>query len=193
MKRSILMLLVMSAALISFGCEKIDPQTESVNDLETASLKAAKVKVEFTGTCDPTGPNIDEGVTQLLPNGKTKQTGIIAKWYDTASDPLLSGYTLWYENITWDGEPFASNGKMWGKTELFVDDPDNADRDAPHIGLWEMTWHGYISVTPDGNILAYCDVVGHGKEGVVKGLTAKWTYTLDMSMGFYYSFAGYYK
>jgi len=188
------MLLVIGVAIFFFGCEKdfVEPDP-SMDTQETAVLKSAKVKVEFTGTCVPLGPN-SEVEPQVLPNGRTKQFGVEATWYDDASDGRVTGKTFWCGNYFWEGAPFASNAKIFGKTELLVDDPNNDDPDAPHIGKWDMTWHGYLTFTPDGNMIAICDAVGTGKEGVVKGLTAKWVYTLDLNnTGFQYLTVGYIK
>lgn len=187
----------MSAALIFFGCQKETIQAPGADqyDQETSTLKAAKEKVEFTGVCRPTlNPVIAEGETVSLPNGKTKQTGVIGKWEDLASDPLVSGISLWYGTYIWDGDPGVSNAHAWGKAELLVDDPENEDPNGPSIGKWDMTYTGYITITPDGNMLAVCDVVGQGKEGVVKGMTAKWVLTFNLSeTGYQYITSGYYK
>ena len=48
-------------------------------------------------------------------------------------------------------------------------------------------WHGQKAA--DGSIIDY--VTGTGKEGPVKGLVAKWTYTRPTGMPGYYDVEGY--
>lgn len=165
----------MSAALIFFGCDKMDPLTESGNDFDTASLKGAKVEIEFTGTCSPTatppGPPTD-AVVKVLPNGKIKSTDESAWWYDKATTPLLTGYTKWMINRIIDVDGVQ---KIWGKTDIDLDDD---------LGKWILSWHGYLYPTldKDGNDIGlhgYCEGVAVGKEGDVEGMTAKMLYTLD--------------
>ena len=175
MKRSILMLLVIGVASVFSGCSKEDSSApEFLNDQETTSLKAAKVKTPFTGRCDFVADGTPGKITEL-PNGKTKMQGFTSHWYDLADDWRVTGKTTWYANYYWEGVPFASNAKVFGKAELFVDDPE--DPNAPPCGKWDITWHGYMT---DGGLKASVDAVGTGKEGEVKGLVAKWTYTLDI-------------
>ncbi len=191
MKRSKLMLLVIGAAIIFFGCEKMDPELPEPDqpDLGMASLKATKVKTAFTGTSIPVINPIDPGTIKILPNGKTHVMGVVAEWYDQASDPRVTGTSIWYENIIWDAEPFASPGKVWGKAEIFVG--GNAEE---NDGRWEITWHGYFTLSEvPGHFTIDVDAVGTGKEGEVKGLTAKWKYIFDSQVGFFYSTEGYIK
>jgi hypothetical protein len=191
MKRSKLMLLVIGAAIFFFGCEKMDPvppDFELANQ-ENTSLKCTKVKTAFTGTSTPVINPIDPGTTKILPNGKTQVMGCVAEWYDQASDPRVTGTSIWYENFIWDAEPFASPGKIWGKAEIFVG--GNAEE---NDGRWEITWHGYFTLSEvPGHFTVDVDAVGTGKEGEVKGLTAKWKYTFDSQVGFFYSTEGYIK
>ncbi len=68
MKRSILMLLVMSAALIFFGCDKMEevyPESE-VAEEEVAAFKGAKAGNTFTGIC-----------TNVLTNSTASFTGVV--------------------------------------------------------------------------------------------------------------------
>jgi len=185
------MLLVMGAAIIFFGCEKEANPAPGADlaDQENTSLKAAIVKTAFTGTSTPVINPIDPGITKILPNGKTKVIGIVAEWYDQASDPRVTGTSIWYENCIWDAEPFTSPGKFWGKAEIFVG--GNAEE---NDGRWEITWHGYFTLSEvPGHFTVDVDAVGKGKEGEVKGLTAKWKYTFDSQVGFFYSTEGYIK
>ncbi len=192
MKRSILLLMAIAVALIFFGCEKetFAPETNPI-DQETAAFKAAKEKVSFEGISFPAevpGPYDTEGdITEYL-NGKyqTKWKDVIVTWYDDADDWRVTGTTVWYANYYWEGEAPWSNGKVWGKTELFVDYNPDFTSDDP--GMWEISWHGYIT---DGGWKAYVDAVGTGKSGDVKGLVAHWKYTLDLAAdGFEYKTKG---
>ena len=175
MKRTGLIFLLMGAALIFFGCEKMNPLPESGTDLETASFKGAKVEIPFTGICAPTltppePPSVP--VVKILPNGKTKVSDESAWWYDQASTPLLTGYTKWMINRIIDVDGVQ---KIWGKTDIVLDDD---------LGKWILSWHGYLYPTLDENgdpigLNGYCEGVAVGKEGAVKGMTAKMLYTLD--------------
>jgi hypothetical protein len=178
MKRSIFMLLALGMAVIFAGCAKEETMApgSGLEDQETAALKAAKTKVEFTGTCVPlpVAP-LSDGKTIELPNGGTHVMGYVADWYDDATDDRVTGTSRWYANYFWEGVPFASPAKVFGKTEIYVGG-DAEDND----GVWEMSWHGTISLT-DGPepFTAICYGNGVGKSGVVKGMTGKWTYTLS--------------
>ena len=178
MKRSILILMAIAMAVIFAGCEKekiMDPEL-GLDDQETTTLKAAKKKVEFTGTCMPLPlPPLSEGKTIVLPNGRTHIMGNISDWYDESlGEPLVTGTSRWYANYFWEGVPFGSPGKVFGKTEIYVGgDAENND------GVWELSWHGTMSLTEGPEpFTAICYGNGVGKSGVVKGMTGKWTYTL---------------
>ncbi len=183
MKRSILMLMAIAVALIFFGCEKetFAPESDPL-DQETTTLKAAKEKVEFDGTCIIINHPTKFPPPILNPNSKYKEkwVGVEGEWFDNADDWRVTGKTIWYANYYWEGIPFASNAKVWGKFKLFVgviNDESHADfnPDATPKGIWEVSWHG--NITDDG-LNAICYANGVGKSGVVKGLTAKWIYTL---------------
>ena len=177
MKKFNYVLLLSLALLLIVGCAKDDLFTPA-DDQETISLKSGMQGDAFTGICEYVGDG-EPGTTKLLPNGKTNMLGFTSFWYDKADDWRVTGNSTWYANYFWEGEPFISNAKVWGKAELFVD----GDR-----GKWEISWHGYIT---DNGLKASVEAVGTGKEGEVKGLVAKWTYTLDiLTYGFEYQTTG---
>lgn len=176
MKRSILMLLVMSAALIFFGCEKMDPLSESGNDLDTASLKGAKVEdvvTSFTGTCVPVAnphpPNIPATLTPLG-DGRVLSTGEVAEWYDEASDPRVTGRSIWHVTRLIEADGLTQYCTC--KTILIVKG-----------GKWEFKTEGdLIPILEDGipiGLEAEFEADGVGTHGQVKGLTAHWTYSIE--------------
>ena len=185
------MILVLGLAIIFFGCTKDDPVTPdlSQSDQETTSLKAEKIP--FYGTCNFAAPG-DPGTTKVLPNGNILIKGQTAVWYDSAfyeGTNLLgwevTGISNWTINWLITGENTA---KVRGKCEILVGThPDHPEWE--QTGLWKISWHGWQTPTPEGFILV-CDAVGQGKEGDVKGMVAKWTYTMDPSAGFFYATDG---
>ena len=183
MKSSILMFLVLGVALIFSGCSKMDPMDIelSQNDELNGSLKSSEtcnVKTEFSGICAFVAP-LEEGTVKVQPNGNVLMKGISSEWYDSGSDPRVTGQSFWYvtQRVEADGMT-----KLWGKAELFVADDG---------GMWELSWHGWLTPNADGSFLIYVDATGTGKEGAVKGLVGKWVYTMDIKEGFFYSFEGY--
>lgn len=158
MKRSILMAVFMSAALIFFGCNKSEmedvyPESE-LADQEMAALKGAKAGKVFTGICE-----------------NVLTTAEVNQWYDETNNWRTTGYSFWVAP-----DPTV----MAGTAELYVDDPRIDDRDAPPIGKWEMTYEGSITPLEDGSGLFLTGVaVGIGVEGKVKGMEATWTYTMN--------------
>ena len=160
------------------------------NDQETSLLK--KGKIEFNGRSDFIKP-IYGGDTTFLPNGKMLIKGVIAEWYDIAfyeADGLpcweVTGTTIWYINSLTEVDGSA---KIWGKAELFVE----GDR-----GKWDLSWHGYLTPYEDGSGLEIvADANGTGKEGEVKGMVGKWTYTMNFTFTdpatFFYATEGYIK
>jgi len=178
MKRFISMLLVVSATMIFFACQGesptdpgVSPDNQTNASLESASL--AKMKTLFTGTCNFV-KNINPGTTTVLPNGKTLIEGMMVEWYDEASDPRVTGRTIWYANqlLNEDG-----TGIYWGTAELIVDN---------NGGKWEMVWGGKLT-----SEAAVAPAVGVGVDGDVKGLAAKWTYTMTFANGFFYVTEGF--
>ncbi len=191
MKRSNLLLLIIGVAIIFFSCEKMDPLVPDLSsDQATTSLKAAKVKTSFSGVCSSTEILDEQGLYKELPNDKIMNR-FITVWHDVADDPahwMVTGQTTWYVNqmIEEDG-----SFRYWGKAELIVDGVNEGD---PSRGHWEMTWRGYLTFTPEGAPQLIADAVGQGKSGEVKGLVAKWTYTMDFfaDPGPVYNFIGVY-
>lgn len=96
---------------------------------------------------------------------------------------MVTGQSIWYANWLMEEEP--NTAKIWGKAELTVDDD---------LGKWEISWHGWQTPTPSGFKIV-CDAVGTGKEGEVKGLVAKWIYTMEFDVDdpatFFYATDGY--
>lgn len=186
MKRFISLLFILSIAGFFSQCTKDDVLKDFAdqNDQETSSLKSMKFnETSFTGTSVFVAP-IEAGTEINLPNGKTLIAGQTAEWYDEASDSRVTGKSVWYVN--WLKEPDPNTAKVWGKAELFVG--VKATGDTPQ-GKWEITWEG--NQTPDGGgFLIDVTATGIGTEGVVKGLTATWKYTMDISKGFIYESEG---
>ena len=187
MKRSILMCLALGVTVFFFGCSNDDlMDLESVqSDQEVSTLKSMKngnVKTPFTGTSNPYF--IEEDGTE---HGKKLVKGAYAEWYDVASDWRVTGDTFWYINsiVQADGTT-----KLWGKAEIIVEGENPGDESR---GKWEMTWHGYLTPNPDvlNAFFIVANAVGQGKSGDVKGLVAHWTYTMDITNGFFYESKGY--
>ena len=186
MKRLNLMFLIIGLAIIFSGCSKDDSLAPLDQSDQETNLKKANVKTPFTGTSSPdfTPPEAPyAGIITVLPNGKTKVKGETAWWYDYSEDDWrITGGSKWYINrlIGEDGIQ-----KVWGKTEIFVDG---------NRGKWEISWHGYLYPTLVG-LSGYVDAVGSGKEGEVKGLVAKWTYSINFDASdmttLYYATEGY--
>jgi hypothetical protein len=151
MERSKFMLLVIGAAFIFFGYTKDHTlATDLQNDLETTSLKCAKVKKTFKGKCTP---------VEMIAGTN--------KWYDATDDWRVTGTTIW---VT------AADG-FYGTAELFVDARNPHDENR---GKWEMEWVGKITFGEDGNsALVVATVDGKGVEGKVKGMIATWIYTMN--------------
>ncbi len=188
MKRTNLMFLVIGLAIIFSGCSKdnsLAPEL-SQSDQETF-LKASKIP--FTGTSMPAGLPIG-GDTTFLPNGKTLITGVTVEWYDHSDScaGMITGSSYWTANSLTDPDGSA---KMWGKADIIVDGENCS-------GKWELSWHGYLTLYEDGSGLEIiCDANGTGKEGDVKGMVGKWTYTMNYVFSdpttFFYATDGYIK
>jgi hypothetical protein len=151
MKRLISMLLVIGVGLFSFGCQKdyVEPDL-SVDDQETAALKAAKVKRTFEGIC-----------TIVLPPAVAGDN----EWHDETDDWRTTGTTIWV----------TDPGGFFGTVTLTLDpkNPHELNR-----GIWEMEWSGDITPTDDG-LLITATAAGEGIAGKVKGMKANWTYTMN--------------
>ena len=163
MKKSVSVFLLIFTILVYFGCTEDNPIGPQA-DQGTASLEKLN-KTTFTGTSRFVKP-IDPGTTTVLPNGYTLIEQRVVEWYDEASDPRITGRSIWTVDqiISPDGAV-----KYGGSTELIVDGSG---------GKWEMWWHGSI-VGGIGIANAYCV----GVEGAVKGLYAKSIYTIDLTVG----------
>ncbi len=149
------MFLIFGTAIIVFGCEKSEKNEPefpglSKSDLGIAAMKSAKVKRTFEGKCTP-----------------VEMTAEINKWYDATDDWRVTGTTIW---VT------AADG-FYGTSELFVDARNPHDENR---GKWEIEWKGEITFSEDGKgALVVATAVGKGVEGKVKGMKAKWTYTMN--------------
>lgn len=174
MRRLSMMFLVIGTIIIFFGCSGDYLTGPEVDQIEQEPESLAKLmKTHFTGTCNFV-KDIDPGTTTVLPNGQTLIEGMKAEWYDEATDPRVTGRTIWTVNqlVNKDG-----TSKMWGTAELIVDD---------NGGKWEMKYKGEI--TAEG---AEAPAIGYGVEGDVKGLKAKWNYKLVFAEGFFYKTKGF--
>ena len=188
MKRSKLMFLVIGIAIIFSGCSKDNSLAPdlSQSDQETNLLKAEKIP--FTGESNFFAPG-EPGTTTVLPNGNILIKGQTVIWYDTATDLRVAGLSNWTANWLITGENTA---KLWGDCEILVgthpDDPPGIEP----TGIWKLSWHGYQTPTPGGFIIV-AEANGTGKEGIVKGMVGKWTYTMNIEEGFFYATEGYIK
>ena len=109
------------------------------DDQKTAPSNADKTKSPFVGKSGPR-PNPDpdakpesQGVTTILPDGKTEVIGAVAWWYDEADDWRITGRSLWTGNYLWDGAPMASTARVWGTALLFVDSKN--PNEPPSVGV----------------------------------------------------------
>jgi hypothetical protein len=161
------MLVAIVMAVIFAGCEKeeILPPDPQQDALEESALKGAKVKDKRSF----------EGV--CIPVDPDNFV-----WYDDMDDWRVTGTTVWsYSDETQSG----------GKTILYVDakNPHEENR-----GIWEMDWEFEIFMPGDEGIYAVAVVTGEGISGKVKGMKAKWTYTLDWEFAkpetFFYAVKG---
>ena len=174
MNRLALLIFIIAVGLVLFSCSMDSPVApqSSGGDQSPAPL-AKKIITHFTGTSNFVQP-ISPGTTTVLPNGKTQLKGMVAEWYDSASDPRVTGQSIWTVNqlLKPDG-----TGKTWGTAVINVDNSG---------GKWEMTWRGKITET---HVIGYAK--GRGTEGAVAGLRAKWKYTLTFANGFFHVSEGH--
>jgi hypothetical protein len=184
MKHFIFMFLIFGIVVMFFGCQADSITMSEPNQSDQTEVTGlsqgdplytslAKAKASFTGRSDPV-QQLNPGTVTLLPNGKTLVKGMVNEWYDTATDPRVAGQSIWYINkkIEADG-----TGIVWGRADLNVDDGG---------GRWEISWQGRLSSTR-----LSVKAVGTGKEGDVKGLVAKWKYTMIFANGTFYTSEGY--
>lgn len=188
MKHLNFMVLAMGLAFLFFSCSKNNPVTP--DDQVTTSFKSHETT--FTGTSTPTGNIIYPGDVYPLANGKLLIMGNTAEWYESADETMVTGQSIWYVN--WLIEPDWSGAEVWGTTDIYVGlasggDPVDAE------GTWEMIWHGWLTEGVFGGGffaegIIEVEAVGTGISGVVEGMIAQWTYTLDLSSGLIYNFTG---
>ena len=184
MKHLIYVFLVIGVVVFFFGCQKDNLTSPDLNQSDQAEAPVlnksdrvlvpwTKTKTAFTGTSN-FKQLLEPATETLLPNGKTLLSGEVAEWYDEASDPRVTGQSIWVVNklLNEDG-----SGKVWGTADIFVDNDG---------GRWEILWWG--SVSSEGVV---AKAVGTGIEGDVKGLVAKWTYTMIFENGIFYTSKGY--
>lgn len=195
MKHPTFVFLVFSAVLVFFGCQQQGPVSPKATQNNETTISEPNLNEEeivlqlkerdetpaalerwrcttFTGM-DTFVQDIDPGIVTVLPNGKTLTKGKIAEWYESASDPRVTGQSIWYINSLVDPD---GTMKLWGKSDLNVEN---------NGGQWKTMWWGK---TVDGGLKA--TVIGIGKKGAVKGLFAKWKYTMVFANGFFYTFEG---
>lgn len=181
------MFLVFCVSVLFLGCTKESPMAPGSNSINQVAdtFEKGNVKTYFEGISSPFSV-ISFGDTTYLPNDKMKITGYISEFIDVADDWRVSGTSIWYVTFMVNAN---GSGKMFGKADLFVGD----DSDNP-LGKWEMTHHEVLTPTDVGFDIAGT-VNGTGKEGVVKGMVAKWNYTMHFNFSdpttFFYSFDGY--
>ena len=151
-----------------------------------------KKQISFTGTSTPTNNPEEKGTTIKLPNGKTQVIDSVVEWYDKATDWRVTGKSFWYTNSVTEEDGLQA--KIWGKGELIVDGEKPGDKTR---GKWELSWFGKLipKEEPPYNekspFTIVAEVAGTGKEGEVKDLVAKWTYTFDSDIGYFYNSKGF--
>lgn len=164
MKGSILCLVAIAMAVIFAGCEKEEVLSP---EQEQEALKEYVLKSAET-------KGLFEGLCTPVDPGNFI-------WYDDMDDWRVTGTTVWsYSDETLSG----------GTTILYVgaDNPND-----PNRGVWEMEWEfEEFNESPEG-IYAVAIATGKGVSGEVRGMKAKWTYTLDWDFTpetFFYAVSG---
>jgi hypothetical protein len=183
MKHLFILMLILGAVMVFFSCQQdsalpteLNQNDPGISALEKPEEPFGSHGTAFTGICTKiTDPDFEElpGVMKELPNGKTLLKARTAVWHDATTDARTTGNTYWYINQKIEEDGMFKYG---GKATLIVDNGG---------GRWEMSWHGYLN--EDGMI---GNAVGQGKEGAVKGMVAKWSYTFDF-VNFKYDIVGY--
>ena len=149
MKQLNLLLLITVTSLFFFCCSKDDSAPDKNDQKRQATM--------FTGVEHPV-QTLSNGTMTPLPSGLVLVEGGEWEYRDSASDPRVTGKSLFYASALFD-TTFC--GQFWGTAELI---PDNG-------GSWDMRCVGERSLT-EGSLV---EVIGYGK-GVLEGLTAIWTY-----------------
>ncbi len=159
MKRSKLMILVMGATIIFFGCEKkrIKLPEPDQPDLKMTSLKCTQANTDIDGLRTP-----------------VEMTAEINKWYDCyrrSERPWVTGTTIWVQAVP-GCRLLRNSGDICGNAKIFM----RSNRGK----RWKMG-DGPVSVTPtaEGHYYWWLAAEGIGVEGKVKGMEANWTYTMD--------------
>ena len=189
MKCSNLMFLVIGVAIIFSGCSKdnsIAPDSIQ-SDQGTSLLKAEKIP--YSGVSNPVpGGIFDPGEWTFLPNGNVKIQGLIGEWYDTADTPLLTGTSMWYENVVYN--EYDPGVKFWGSVEIAVEGGQ---------GVWKGHWHGTGTHSGDtpyafffSPLVGEIDLVLTGHGGDIQGMVAKSTWNIDTSVELAWFYTGTY-
>ena len=190
MKKTKLLIMLLGAAFVISSCSKEESLVPDSAQKDQATPAYKFNGIEYSGVSNPAPDGyFDPGTVDTLPNGNVWIKGMVAEWYDTADEPMLTGPSFWYEN--WKYNLYDPEVKFWGKAEVFVEGGE---------GVWEGTWHGYgtfLGVAPYNfwfsDLVGEIDVVFTGHGGEIEGMVAKVTYNIDTSEGFYWSFTGFYK
>ena len=116
MKRLILIAMIIGTTNLFFSCQK-DTSLDSEliqTDLVTTTEKFPGTT--YTGVSEPLTGVVNPGTWKYLPNGNVVVKGMIAEWYETADDPLLTGLSMWDENWRYN----INNPELvfWGKVEV---------------------------------------------------------------------------
>ena len=182
--------LLLAAAIAIVGCQKDQLTETDLLPQESVIMKDEPVQISgissWVNTPEP-------GTVKVLPNGMWLITGMVAEWYENPDpvDPYYTGQSIWYE--TWLIAADGKYAKVWGKTDLNLDN---------NMGTWQLSWHGYLYAYEgydlrDGLVpcTAECFVKGQGKSGAVKGMVSTVNYTMDFTgdmSTFYWAFSGTY-
>lgn len=165
-------------------------EQSTLSNLVTKSINNEQIL--FTGTSNPANKPEVKGTTVKLLNGKTQVIDNIVEWYDKATDWRITGKSFWYINSLTEEDGLKA--KIWGKAEIIVDGKNINDKSR---GKWELFWFGKIipkenpPYNEKSSFTILVEAVGTGIKGEVKDLVAKWTYTFDSDVGFYYNTEGF--
>ena len=161
MKRSILILLVIGTVMIFFGCSVDNPMAPNLNQNDPMAKELSQSDQAPTPLAKAKAKRTFEGIctfVEPVPN----------TWYDATDDWRTTGTTIWIQP---DLSVFG------GTATLFVDAKNPHDENR---GVWEMTWTGALTPTPDPvGMIIVATATGVGVEGKVKGMKANWTYTMN--------------
>ena len=147
MKHTILLLT--GAIVLIFSCSK-----NSTNVSETDQFEKA---TKFSGAEEFITMH-DQGSWTPLPNGLALAQGGVFEYYDTASDPRVTGKVILHVNALFDS---TISGEFSGIGELTTNIG----------GSWDLKIVGE-RIAAKGS---FAEAIGHGK-GELEGLIAYWTY-----------------